>query len=291
MKFVVMLFSLALAAIAQNIPADPDDIAGTVTSDKGPEAGVWVIAETTGLPTKFAKIVVTDDRGRYLLPDLPKANYSIWTRGYGLVDSAKVQSAPGKTLNLKAAIAPDARAAAQYYPASFWYSLLRVPEKSEFPGTGPQGNGISPNLKSQAEYLELIKTDSCWSCHQLGTKATREIPAALGTFDSPAKAWERRIQSGQAGSAMVGGIGRLGKERALAMFGDWTTRIAAGELPPAPPRPQGVERNVVITLWDWTGPKSYLHDEIATDKRNPTVNANGLLYGAPELSTDNVPIL
>ena len=91
MKFVALLFSLALAAIAQNIPADPDDIAGIVTSDKGPEAGVWVIAETTDLPTRFAKIVVTDDRGRYLLPDLPKANYSVWTRGYGLVDSAKVQ--------------------------------------------------------------------------------------------------------------------------------------------------------------------------------------------------------
>ena len=197
----------------------------------------------------------------------------------------------GKTLNLKATIAPDARAAAEYYPASFWYSMLHVPEKSEFPGTGPQGNGISPNIKSQAEFLELIKTDSCWSCHQLGTKATREIPKSLGTFDSAAKAWERRIQSGQAGSAMIGGIGRMGKERALAMFGDWTTRIAAGELPPAPPRPQGVERNVVITMWDWAGPKAYLHDEIATDKRNPTVNANGLLYGAPELSTDNIPVL
>ena len=83
-------------------------------------------------------------------------------------------------------------------------------------------------MKSQAEWLELIKTDSCWSCHQLGNKATREIPKALGTFDSPAKAWERRIQSGQAGGAMVGGIGRLGKERALAMFADWTNRIAAG---------------------------------------------------------------
>ena len=160
MKGIAALFFLALTATAQTIPAGPDDIAGTVTSSKGPEAGVWVIAETTSLPTKFAKIVVTDDRGRYLLPDLPKASYSIWTRGYGLVDSARVQSSPGKTLNLKAVVAPDARAAAQYYPASFWYSLLRVPEKSEFPGTGPQGNGISPNLKSQAEYLELIKTDS-----------------------------------------------------------------------------------------------------------------------------------
>src|SRR5271166_2962055 len=85
MKALAMLFSLALAALAQTIPSDPNDIAGTVTSSKGPEAGVWVIAETTALPTKFAKIVVTDDRGRYLLPDLPKATYSIWVRGYGLV--------------------------------------------------------------------------------------------------------------------------------------------------------------------------------------------------------------
>ena len=69
------------------------------------------------------------------------------------------------------------------------------------------------------------------------------------------------------------------------------THLAQGELPPAPSRPQGAERNVVITEWDWASPKSYLHDEIATDKRNPTVNANGLLYGSPELSTDNIPIL
>src|SRR5258708_1926724 len=59
------------------------DIRGTVTSTKGAEAGVWVIAETTDLPTKFTKIVVTDDNGRYLLPDLPKANYKLWVRGYG----------------------------------------------------------------------------------------------------------------------------------------------------------------------------------------------------------------
>jgi hypothetical protein len=280
---------LATGLTAQQI--DSDDIGGMVTGPKGPEAGVWVIAETSDLPTKFARIVVTDDHGRYVVPDLPKANYTIWVRGYGLIDSPKVQATPGKIVNLKAVAAPNARAAAEYYPASYWYSMLHIPEKSEFPGTGPTGNGISPNMKSQAQFLELVKTDSCWSCHQLGTKATREIPKNLGTFDSPALAWERRIQSGQAGSAMVGGVGRMGKERALAMFADWTTRIAAGELPPAPPRPQGVERNVVITEWDWAGPKAYLHDEIATDKRDPTVNANGKLYGAPELSTDEMPVL
>src|ERR1700686_3652365 len=106
-----------------------DDIGGVVTSAKGAEAGVWVIAETNDLPTKFVKIVVTDDSGRYLVPELPKANYKVWVRGYGLVDSSAVQAAPGAELNLTAKIAPDARAAAQYYPAMYWYSLLNLPAK------------------------------------------------------------------------------------------------------------------------------------------------------------------
>src|SRR5258708_5642131 len=103
------------------------DIGGVVTSAKGPEAGVWVIAETTDLPTKLVKIVVTDDQGRYLVPDLPKANYNVWVRGYGLVDSPKVTCAPGKTVNLKAVLAPDKKAAVEYYPALYWCSLLPMP--------------------------------------------------------------------------------------------------------------------------------------------------------------------
>ena len=228
-----------------------------------------MIAETADLPTKFVKIVVTDDNGRYLLPQLPKANYKVWVRGYGLVDSPPAQAVPGKAVNLTAALAPNARAAAEYYPAIYWFSLLRVPDKSEFPGTGPKGNGIPENMKSQGQWLHLLKTDSCWSCHQMGDKATREIPKSLGHFDSSTAAWARRLLSGQAGNNMINGLGQLGPERALPMFADWTDRIAAGELPPTPPRPQGVERNVVITEWDWADPKAYLHDEIATDKRNP----------------------
>ena len=285
---------VAVSARQQNgdaVRVDNDDLGGVVTGPQGPEAGVWVIAETADLPTRFARIVVTDDRGRYLVPDLPKASYSVWVRGYGLVDSPKVQGGPGRILNLTAVRAPTPRDAAQYYPAGYWWSLIKVPDKSEFPGTGSSGNGISPTIRSQNEWIRNLKSGGCTACHQLGNKATREIPKSLGTFESSMAAWDRRIQSGQAGSAMAGGMNQLGHERALAMFADWTDRIAAGEVPSAPPRPQGLERNVVITQWDWADPKVYLHDEASTDRRNPRLNANGLIYGSLELSADYTPVL
>jgi hypothetical protein len=268
------------------IPIDADDISGLVTGARGPEAGVWVIAETSDLPTRFVRIVVTDDRGRYVLPDLPKASYNVWVRGYGLVDSPKAQAKPGSTLDLKAVAAGSPRAAAEYYPAGYWFSLLRPPDKSEFTGAAA-GSGV----KSQAEWLRQLKSGGCWACHQMGNKATREIPAALGSFDSSVAAWERRILSGQAGGNMLSGATQLDGRRAMAAFADWTDRIAAGEVPPAPPRPQGLERNVVITEWDWADPKAYLHDEVSTDRRNPTINANGPIYGSLELSADYLPVL
>ena len=271
---------------------DGNDIGGVVTGPHGPEAGVWVIAETSELATKFVKIVVTDDQGRYLLPDLPKASYRVWVRGYGLVDSPALRAAPGRTLNLTAVVAPDARAAAQYYPAGYWFSLIHVPAKSEFGPAGADGNGgAAPNVRSQAEWIRILKSGGCWACHQLGSRGTREIPKALGTFESSSAAWLRRLQSGQAGGAMIGTLSQLGAKRALAMFADWTDRIAAGAVPPTPPRPQGVERNVVITEWDWADPKAYLHDEVSTDRRNPTLNANGSIYGSLELSADYLPVL
>src|SRR5262245_44549068 len=103
------------------------DIGGIVSGPNGPEAGVWVIAETTDLPTRYIKSVVTDDQGRYLIPELPKANYQVWARGYGLVDSAKTASEPGKTVNIAAMPAPSAKAAAEYYPAIYWYAMLKTP--------------------------------------------------------------------------------------------------------------------------------------------------------------------
>ena len=279
---------------APRVQVAENDIAGVVTGPHGPEAGVWVIAETNDLATKFVRIVVTDDQGRYLIPDLPKATYNVWVRGYGLVDSPKSTSTGGKTLNLKAVVAPNKRAAAAYYPAGYWFSMLEVPDKNEFPGTGlpPNGNGISTNLKSQGDWIRTIKSGTCMACHQLGSRGTRELPPAYRDIHPSTAAWERRVQSGQAGSQMLAAIDGLGKPRALSMFADWTDRIAAGEVPKAePPRPQGIERNIVITEWDWADPKSYLHDVVSTDRRNPTLNANGLLYGSLELSSDYLPVL
>src|SRR6476619_4042918 len=150
------------------VAIDEDDIGGVVTGANGPEAGVWVIAETTDLPTRYAKMVVTDNQGRYVLPDLPKAKYKVWVRGYGLVDSPKLDSEPGKQLNLRAVAAPSETDAAQYYPAIYWYSMLKIPDASQFGGK----SDLPPNVK-QSDYLNLIKNNGCIGCHQLGQLSTR----------------------------------------------------------------------------------------------------------------------
>ena len=275
------------------VPMDGNDIAGVVTGPNGPEAGVWVIAETRALPTKHSKIVVTDDEGRYLIPDLPDATYDVWVRGYGLVDSERVQAEPGDALNLTAVIAPNQRAAAEYYPAQYWFALLQLPAPGEFPGTGPEGNGISPNIGSQGEWIRsIVNTDGCTGCHVIGNKVTREIPEEFADLESHLDAWERRVQSGQSGGTMDSRFAQAGRRASLAMYSDWTSRIEAGEYPTvAPSRPEGVERNVVISQWDWADPTAYMHDLISADKRTPTVNANGPLYGATEASKDYMPVL
>src|SRR5437867_1923390 len=246
------------------VALDPDDIGGGVTSSKGPEAGVWVIAETTDLPTKFARMVVTDDQGRYLLPDLPPANYQVFVRGYGLVDSARVPAKPGQHLDLNAVVAPDGRAAAQVYPANYWLSLLEI----------PQGEHSDKDV--------VLETKACFSCHQVGSRATRELSTGVGSYASTLDAWDHHVMMGPNGANMGAVFKRLGAQRKA--FADWTDRIAAGAYPEAPPRPIGVERNLVISMWDWALPTSRRSDAAGTDERSPTLNANGLIYGAIQTS-------
>ena len=268
--------------------AEGGDISGVVTSSNGAEAGVWVIAETDDLATRFIKSVVTGDDGRFLIPELPAATYQVWVRGYGLADSAAVDASPGEVLTLEAVVAASDAEAAEVYPANYWYSLIEPPSATEFPGTGPDGNGIAETLAHQGQWIDVQK-QGCMLCHQLGTRIVREIDN-IDQFDSTLAAWDHRVQMGQRGSQMTNVMSRFGRQRGLQMFADWSDRIAAGALPPKPPRPQGVERNVVVSMWEWGTAIDYIHDEIASDKRDPTVNANGPIYGV-NISNDELAIL
>ncbi len=276
---MALLAAIGSAALHRAAEAAGDSLTGVVASTTGPEAGVWVIAETDDFETSFRKIVVTDDAGRFLVPDLPAADYQVWVRGYGLADSAKHAARPGDRVDVTATAAATPHDAAQIYPANYWYSLLEVPPASDFPGTGPRGNGIGTAMKTQADWIDRMK-DGCQLCHQLGNQATREMPMLnLETFDSTAEAWNYRIQAGGAGPAMTAEINRIGRPRAISLYADWTDRIRAGELPPAPPRPTGVERNVVLSMWGWGHPQGMVHDNVSTDKRDPTLYAGGPIYG------------
>lgn len=279
-----LIISLLLASCAEQRSTFPDfdndDIAGIVTSESGAEPGVWVIAETGDLETRFARIVVTDNQGRYVLPDLPAASYEVWVRGYGLIDSKKQSAKPGSRINHQVQVAVNKADAALVYPAAYWYAMMNLPTEEEL---AEIDGGLNV-------YLMWMKNMGCVGCHQLGQYSTRTLPPSLAEMPSE-EAWARRIQSGQAGNNMTRLAGML-KGLPIKYLADWSDRIAAGELPHAQPeRPKGRERHVVATIRDWSTSKSYLHDLSGTDRRDPTVNAFGNLYGAPELSTDEMPIL
>jgi hypothetical protein len=240
------------------IALDADDIGGVVTGEFGPQAGVWVIAETRDLPAGLVRIVVTDEQGRYLVPDLPKAGYDVFVRGYGLLDSKRVPARPGQRLDFTVVEASE-REAAAIYPAAYWLSVIRIPP------TGP----IHP-----ADLTRALKT--CMSCHQLGSRITRELPAKIGTH---LQAWDERLKRGASGEVMAEQFARLRGQR--TMLSEWTERIAAGAYPlEPPPRPRGIERNVVISLWNWGAAATAADGEAASDTRGARANANGRIYGA-----------
>jgi hypothetical protein len=279
-----------MAAAAAQAPApgpraNPEGfISGRVTNGAEAEAGVWVIAETRETNTPLIKIVVTDEQGRFTLPQMPEATYSVWVRGYGLLDSARVKGRPGDlNLELKVETARDPKEAARVYPGDYWLSLLEVPAASGFPGTGnlaAGGNGFSPAILSQDDWMHRFKKD-CNFCHQLGNHITRTLTHMdfnrLG-FKSHEDAWLYRTTLGVRGTHMAAVFLQFGGEGMARTLSNWTRAVESGAVPPMPPRPRGVERNVVVTLWDIGGPQDFMHDEIATDKNNPTVNANGPIY-------------
>ena len=235
------------------------NIAGEVRNRAtgGAEAGVWVIAETHGLPSEFRRIVVTDDRGRFLVPALPVERYQVWVRGYGLRDSDRVAVAPGVPVRLLVDSAASPKEAARIYPASYWLTLFEPPAKSELP----------PGFASPSQWVTEMKL-GCIRCHQLGSP----IVQSRTRPESWEALWVQRPNEGATADT-------LGRDITAKAFANWAARIGRGEVPSAPPRPAGIERNVVITQWDWGGEHSYIHDIISTDKRRPTLYANGRIWG------------
>jgi hypothetical protein len=245
---------------------------------------VWVIAETNDLPTKFIKIVVTDDQGRYALPELPVANYKIWVRGYGLRDSAPVDGKPTATpLALKVNNARTPQEEALIYPGDYWLSMMKVPPPSSFPGTGPapKGNGIPEAMFSQDAWINTLKS-GCNFCHQLGSPLTLTVAHVFQQkpdLKTHAEAWEWRLGTGVRGTDMYRMLGNMGQDVTLKALGDWTKDIADGKIPATKPsRPSGIERNVVTTLWDVGDDHSFMHDQAGTDHNIPTVNGGGPTY-------------
>jgi hypothetical protein len=164
--------------------------------------------------------------------------------------------------------------------------MIDDPKPEEFPGTGDKGNKMPETMKSQAQWVDTVK-NMCQSCHALGTRGIREIPKVFTDGYDAHTAWAIRTQAGQAQEYMATVIASMGPDKVYDLFSKWTDHIAGGELPFAKPeRPKGIERNVVYTMWDWAAPTRYQHDAISTDKRNPRINANGLIYGSSEESSD-----
>ena len=252
--------------VAQKSPP-PDHIEGTVTNVNGKaEAGVWVIAEAR-LPnpnkngvskTKaFRKIVVTDGAGRFVLPQLPDKGFKVWVRGYGLRDSKKVGARRGADLSLTVQNARTKVEAARIYPSNYWLSLFKPPANT----------ASLPGGRTQAAWMSDFKL-ACMLCHQIGSKPVRRLVTRENYDHGTKKA--RNMYSATNG---------LGRDALLDALADWSGRIAKGQTPPSPPRPEGKERNLVITQWSWGDKWTYAHDEVATDRNNPTSNAYGKVWG------------
>lgn len=244
------------AVKASSSQLETDFIEGVVFNEAQiSEAGVWVVAETNALATPFRKIVVTDENGRFVLPELPDVEYEVWVRGYGLEDSTRSKAVVGDQLQLTVTEAENPTAAAAIYPASYWLSLLEAPDHDP-------------------DWINTFKLN-CQLCHQMGSLITRIHNR--DTFDLGLK---KSINMNNYANG-------LGRDRLLDTLADWTDRIRAGEVPESPPRPVGLERNMVITQWEWGDGFTYAHDEVATDKRDPTLNSNGPIYGV-DLANDRL---
>ena len=298
------IFSLGIAAIAffawlaislsntQATQVRNDSIGGVVTSSAGPEAGVWVIAETTDLPTRYIK--GGGHRRSRPLPDSRSAQGQVhrlgarlrtggFAQGRGRAGQAGRSEADrragcesrrailSRQLLVRAAEGAREKRISRHGPPETAFRRTSRARASGFTSSRPIA--ANPATSSATNTRARFRRCSAISIPAASVDAARAIRTGRHRHDGRP---ELNLAPSEPPSCLA--IGPRASQK--------------GELPAeAPPRPQGVERNVVITQWDWADPKAYLHDEISTDKRNPNVNANGLIYGSPEESRDYLPVL
>ena len=178
------------------IPIDNDDIGGVVTSAKGPEAGVWVIAETNDLPTRFARMVVTDDQGRYVIPESAQSqlrHLGARLRIGGFTESEKRSRQASQPQS--GGGAKRSRGSAILSGNLLVFHARRFLKPDEF-----GGKGEIPAKLTQTEWLNTMKNNGCIGCHQLGQLSTRTFPKSV---PHPIGTWGRPKNRGSAASSPV----------------------------------------------------------------------------------------
>ena len=176
-----------------------------------------------------------------------------------------------RAVTLTATPAKTPQEAAKVYPGNYWLSLLEPPAGQRVPRhRTAQGNGLGPSMLTQNHWINSLKSD-CNFCHQLGNQLTRSVDHVLKAkpeLKTHAEAWEWRLGTGVRGTSMYGVLNNQGKARSLKAYADWTERIAKGEVPPAPPRPKGIERNLVVDAVG-RGRRSLVHARRGLDRQEP----------------------
>ena len=253
-------------------------------STDGPEAGVWVIAETDeledGVPQDRRHRRRTGSTCCRSCRTRPSRSGSAAT---GWSTPEPVAARPDQELDLTAVVAASPQEAAQVYPLHLLAVAHQPARRARVPGHRSRGQRHQPadgqpgRVDQQPEGLQR--------CHQVGNKRTREIPD-LDDFDSARSAWADRVQRGQRGSLMNSFVTRFGPDAGLDMLVDWTDRIAAGEAPPRPAPAAGHRAQRRADDVELGRHVAFVHDEIATDKRNPRVNRPTARSTASDIGND-----
>ena len=254
---VALLYQWARPLLAADADAPARGIAGIVKDEAGhPLAGAWVTGVNATTSSHPRKTVVTDENGRYVIPDLPGPNpYQVRARVYGYADRWIKNVSAGTVVNIEyqAQDRLGSKETAAQYPAQYWLSLVDVPSESKVKAAG---------FEDQRHWMGQFNM-VCQLCHQLGTAATRR-PKTRAEWDAVLKL---------AGN-MDGFANLLNRDLLLDALAGWSEKIKGGALPPeASPRPAGKAAQYILSEWEVGTPFSYQHDLAASYVWDPAIGA------------------